>query len=262
MFATGHLLVRTLATIHNGTMKIRSHPSLIAAAVAAVLLASLLLALLLSSLVACGGSGGDADPQAVLAAASAKMKTIKGFHFEYEVHQPEGAEPSSGLYIARIIGDVNAEGNMKSNVDATMGGLPVSLGLVAVGDMYYIEDPLSRKWQSLAAADSPVGKLSLDTGTIRILDRITEASYEGEESKGGQTCYHITGMVAAEEVKAVAGLVDTTDPFPTEIWIGVADGLVYEVDIAGPATPDEDEGIWRSIVLSDHDTNVEIEAPQ
>ncbi len=40
------------------------------------------------------------------------------------------------------------------------------------------------------------------------------------------------------------------------------DSLVYEVDIAGAATPNEDRGIWRSIVLSDLDTNVDIKAPQ
>jgi hypothetical protein len=243
-------------------MKIRSHPPIIAPTLVVLLTATLLLTLALASLTACGGTGSKADPQAVLAAASVKMKTIKGFHFEYVVHQPQGVEPSGGLYIARIIGDVNAAGDMKANVDAQMSGLPVSLGLVAVADMYYIEDPLSRKWQSMAAADSPVGKLSLGAGTIRILDRITEASYEGQESKGGTTCHHISGMVAAEEVKAIAGLVDTTNAFPAGIWIGVSDSLVYEVDIAGAATPDEDEGIWRSIVLSQHDNNVQIEAPQ
>jgi hypothetical protein len=71
-------------------------------------------------------------------------------------------------------------------------------------------------------------------------------------------------MAAAEDVKAIAGLVDTTDPFPTDLWIGVADSMVYEVDIDGPATHNEVkvEGIWRSIVLSNLDTFVDIEAPQ
>jgi hypothetical protein len=228
----------------------------------AVLAAILLLVLTFSGLVACGGSDSSVDPQAVLAAASAKMKVIKGFHFEYEVHQPEGVKPSSGLYIARIIGEVNGQGNMKATVDAQMGGLPVSLGIVVMADTHYIQDPISKKWQSVAPADSPVGTLNLSAGTIRILDRITETSYEGTESKGGVQTYHIVGKVAAEEVEAIAGAVDTTNSFPTDVWIGVADSQVYEVDIAGAATPNEDKGIWRSIVLSDHDISVEIEAPQ
>ncbi|OFW61207.1 MAG: hypothetical protein A2133_10920 [Actinobacteria bacterium RBG_16_64_13] len=221
-----------------------------------------LLVLAIVGLTACGGGGAGADPQTVLAGASVNMKTIKGFHFVYEVHKPAGAEPGSGLEIGRITGDINTDGNMQATVDVTQGGLPLSLEFIAVGDTHYIRDPLSQKWTSIPAAKSPVGTLNLSTGTIRILDRITETSYEGQESKGGVKCHHISGKVAAEEVKAIAGMVDTTNLFPTDIWVGVGDGLVYEVDIEGPATPNEAEGIWRSIVLSELDKSVDIRAPQ
>ena len=216
----------------------------------------------LSCLAGCGGGGDNVDAKEVLAASSAKMKVIKGFHFEYEVHLPEGVKPGGGLFIKRIIGDVNAEGEMKATVDANYGNLPVSLGFVALGDMHYIQDPVNQKWQEIAAADSPVGSLSLSAGTIRILDHITDTSYEGKQSKAGVDTYHITGKVAAEEVEAIAGAVDTTNTFPTDLWIGVENSLVYEVKIAGAATPNEHEDIWRSIVLSNLDTYVDIEAPQ
>lgn len=242
-------------------MRIRRHRSTSFAAIAALLL---ILLAALSFLAACGGSGGTVDAQKVLLGSSAKMKTIKGFHFVYEVHKPQSAQPGSGLEIGRMTGDVNAAGDMTSSVDATYGGLPVTVGIVALGDTYFIQDPISMKWTSVAAADSPVGALSLNSGTIRILDRITGIAYAGEESKGGVKTYHITGQVAAEEVKAIAGLVDTdvARSFPTDIWIGVADSLVYEVDIAGAATADETKDYWRSIVLSDLDKSVTVEAPQ
>lgn len=240
-------------------MNARPH---LASAFAAVLAATVVALCALGSLSACGGEESDVDPQTVLAASSAQMKQIEGFHFEYEVHKPDSSEPATGLEIARIIGDVNAEGNMQASVDATMGGIPMSLEFVAVGDTHYIKDPLSQKWQTIAAAESPVGTLSLSAGTIRILERITETSYEGDETKGGVKTHHIKGLVAASEVEAIAGAVDTTDTFPTDIWIGVDDSLVYEVDIYGAATPNEDEEIWRSIVLTNLDIHVDIEAPQ
>ncbi len=223
---------------------------------------SVLVAALLAGVPACDGSGEDVDPDAVLKQASANMKEIAGFHFVYEVHQPASSEPSSGLYIARITGDVNSEGSMQSTVDATFGGIPVSIGLVAIGETYYFQDPLSKQWRTLAAADSPVGELNLQAGTIQILERITDTSYEGTESKGGAETYHIKGMVAAAEVEAIAGAVETTDTFPTDIWVGTEDYLVYEVDIKGAATPNEDPEIWRSIVLSDLDVFVDIQPPQ
>jgi hypothetical protein len=242
-------------------MKTRPYP---AVAIAVIVTAALLVTCAFGGLCACGDENADVDPQMVLAAASVKMKEIQGFHFVYEVHKPESAKPAGGLEIARMTGDINAEGDMESVVDATYGGLPVTVGIVALGETYYIQDPISQKWTSVAAADSPVGQLSLSAGTIRILDQITETSYEGEESKGGVKTYHITGRVVDDEVKAVAGLVDlgVTESFPTDIWIGIEDSLVYEVDIAGAATKSEDPKVWRSIILSDLDIHVDIEAPQ
>ena len=181
----------------------------------------------------CGGSAPKVDPVTVLSRSAAAMKQIKGFHFVYEVHKPSSAKPGSGLDIARITGNVDAQGHMDAMVDAVFGGVPVTVGFVSMGDTQYIQDPISHKWQSVAAA-----------------------------SKGGVNAHHITGKVAPEYVKAIAGSVDTTNLFPTEIWIGVNDSYVYEVDIFGAATPNETDKYWRSITLSDLNKTFDIKAPQ
>ncbi len=103
--------------------------------------AALVLILALAGLAACGGAVGNVDPQTVLTQASANMKKIQGFHFVYEVHKPASAKPGAGLEIARITGDVNAQGNMQATIDVTQGGSPDALGFVAVGDTHYIQDP-------------------------------------------------------------------------------------------------------------------------
>jgi hypothetical protein len=220
------------------------------------------LAILILLFVAACGSSADVDPKMVLAQASTNMKGIQGFHFVYEVHAPANAEAGSGLEIARITGDVNAAGDMQATIDVTQAGVPFSLQFVAVGDTQYIQNPLSQKWESVPVADSPVGSLNLNAGTIRILDQLTDTAYAGEEKKGGVKTHHITGTAAAADVAAIAGAVSVTTPFPTEIWIGVEDGCVYEVDITGPATANEDAKIWRSIILSNLNVSVDIKAPQ
>ena len=244
------------ATIHNGVMK----------AIARVLFFSVALAVLLAmllGLIGCGGEeGGSVDPQEILAAASAKMNQIKGFHFVYEVHKPGSAQQSTGLEIVRVNGDVNADGNMQATVDVVQAGIPLQLQFVLFGDTHYIQDPLSKKWQSLPAAESPMGTLNLRAGTIRILERIIDPEYVGREDKGGTTTFHIKGKIAAAEVEAIAGAVNSNNLFPTDLWIGVTDNLVYEVNIAGAATPNEDPKIWRSIVLSNLDTYTDIRPPQ
>jgi hypothetical protein len=223
-----------------------------------VIVAALLLAAIALSLLGCGGGGQQADPQTVLTASAAAMKQIKGFHFVYEVHKPANTKPGPGLQIARITGDVNADGGMNAAIDVTQGGLPLTLNFVQVGDTQYLQ---IGQWQKIPVESSPVGKLSLGSGTVAILQQVAGAKDVGQETKGGAKCYHITGDVAAEAVKAIAQSVDTTAPFPTDIWIGVGDSYIYEVDIRGPATADEPAGTWRSIILSKHNTSVDIKAP-
>lgn len=240
-------------------MNMRRHPftATVAAVIAVILLVSAC-----AALAGCGEEPVDIDPQTALAACSARMKQIQGFHFVYEVHKPAGTQPGKGLDINRITGEVNAEGDMQATIDAVWGGTPVEVGFVSVGGIHYIQDPLSLKWQSMPESDSPVGRLSLAAGTISILGHVAEAIYEGTEKKGGAKTYHISGMVAAEEVDAIAGSVSTTEPFPTDIWVGIEDNYVYEVDFQGAATPNETDGFWRSITLSELDTYFDIKAPE
>lgn len=213
-------------------------------------------------LSACGSAPENVDPTTVLNAASVKMKQIVGFHFIYEVHKPESSPMHEAAEILKIEGDINADGDMQATIQLLGGGVLINVDFIAVGDTHYILYPLTTKWQAIPAAESPVGTVNLSTGTIRILDQIYDTGYQGSEKKGGAKTYHIKGTVAAVDVEAIAGSTNTDQAFPTDIWVGTEDTLLYEVDIIGAATPNETEGYWRSIVLSNLDEAVEIKAPQ
>jgi hypothetical protein len=245
--------VYTVARIHNGRMR--------SACQKLVLTGTLLLAAFAGmGLAACGQEPANVDPQQVLSAASAKMGDVAGFHFVYEVHQPESAETRSS--IVSITGDINSDGDMQANVEMYSGGFLVNAEFVALGDTHYIKTPLSTDWIVIAASESPIGTLNLATGTIRVLDNVTNAKYEGTDKRGGAKTYHISGSVAAAEVEAIAGSTDTESPFPTDIFIGIDDDFVYEVDITGSATRNEVPEVWRSIVLSVLEVAPDIKAPQ
>jgi LppX_LprAFG lipoprotein len=223
-----------------------------------VVVAALLLAAVLLSVPGCGGGATQADPNAVLSGSVTKMKQVTGFHVVYEVHKPSNTKPGSGLEIVRITGDVNAAGDMKAAIDVTQDAVPLTLNFVQVGDTQYLQ---MGTWQTIPVESSPVGKLSLGKDTVAILQQVAGAAYVGQDTKGGAKCYHVTGSVAAEAVKAIAQSVDVTTPFPADLWIGVSDGYIYEVDIHGPATADEPAGTWRSIILSKFNVSVDIKAP-
>lgn len=209
-------------------------------------------------IASCGGAKASVDPKALLAECSANMKKIQGFHFVYEAHRPSNEKSPSGIQVNRVIGDVNAEGNIKADVYVTYSGNPLTIPFVQIGDTQYIKVGL---WQKVKASDSPVGALNVGAGTIRILDKITNVTYVGQEKRAGAQTYHLKGSVAATEVAALAGVVTTTQPFPTDLWIGVKDRLIYEVDITGPTSPDENPNIRRSVILSKFNHPTTINAP-
>ena len=215
-----------------------------------------------TGLAACSQEPENVDPSAVLAAASVKMKTLVGFHFLYEVHTPESAISNVGGGIVKVEGDINAAGNMAATVQLVAAGLLINVDFVALPDIQYIKYPVVNKWQAMKPEESPIGELNLSAFSIRILDRITDTSYVGTDKKDGVQCYHVNGMVAGAEVQAIAGSVDPNELFETDIWVGIDDGFLREVDLIGPMGSKEVDGTWRSIMLSNLNVAVDIKAPQ
>lgn len=223
----------------------------------AVLVSALLLA---SGVCACGGEPVDVDAQALLDETSANMKALPGFHFVYELHQPESAKKAEG--VQKVEADFNAEGEMQANVQYLASGALIGIEVVALVDTHYVKYPISPTWASLDPADSPLTKLNLAEGPVKILDNVTSPVFVGVEKRTGKKTYHITGQVTKEDIESIVGTVSTAQVFVADLWIGVEDSLLYEVDVDGPMTEKEAEGTWRSIVLSDLGVVVDIEAPR
>lgn len=221
----------------------------------------LILALAASvGLTTCSEEPVTADPDEVLVATSANMKKLQGFHFAYELHQPESADKAEG--VQKVEGDIDAQGNMQATVQLLAGGSLINVDFVALSDTHYLKYPISPRWVPLKPEDSPLGDLNLATFSINILDQIVDPTMAGAEKRQGKKTYHITGEVTAEDVEAIAGTVSTADRFATDLWVGTEDGRLYEVNIAGPMTKKEPQGTWRSIILSNLDVALEIKAPQ
>lgn len=223
------------------------------------------LVVVLMALVPAGCSSGNdnsVDPVQTLQESAETMKSLQSFHFTYEVNKPEDSPKSQGLEIARIVGDVVADGNMRATIDVLQNDVPFQVAFVAVGPTHYVQDPTSQKWQSMPAAFSPVGSLNLNKGTIQVLERIGDATYVDKEDIGGVQAYHLSGVVQAAEVAAIAGSTTAVEPFEGEVWIGVQDHFVRRIVVSGAATASEVEGTVRTIELSAFDEPLEIVPPQ
>lgn len=249
----GQRLVNILATIHNVAM---TNVLKRIAAAGAILLALLTCA----GLVGCGKQAVNVDPQQVLTSASAKMKQLAGFHFVYQLNQPQSAKRAEG--VQRVDADINDKGEMRATVQYLSSGSLINVDVVAMADTHYVRFPLATGWVKLKPSESPLENLNLAGLPVQILSEVTSPIMVGIEKRAGQETYHITGQVTKASIENIAGSVSTADTFVTDLWIGINDSLLYEVDIMGPMTKDEPAGTYRSIVLSNLDVPVDIVAPQ
>ena len=224
----------------------------------AVLIA--MVAALALAVSACGQDPVDVDPQTLLNETSANMKQLAGFHFVYELHQPESAQKAEGVQLVEA--DFNSEGEMAATVQYLAAGTLINLDVVALVDMHYVRYPLAVDWVPMNPAESPLTKLNLAEGPVKILDNVTSPTLVGVERRAGVETYRITGQVTKEDIESIVGTVSTADVFVTDLWIGVDDSLLYEVDVAGPMTKAESPGTWRSIVLSALGATTDIKAPR
>ncbi len=239
-----------IATLHNGDMRV------VLKRLTALAAAVTLLAFFGAS---CGQEVVNIDAQALLTETSANMKQLAGFHLVYELHQPESAKKAEGVQYVEA--DFNAQGELQATVQYLASGSLINIEVIALPDMHYVKYPLSNDWVPLDPAESPLTKLNLAEGPVKILDNVTSPTFVGTENREGHKTYHLTGQVTKSDIESIVGTVTTADVFTADLWIGVEDSLLYEVDVAGPMTDEEPPGTWRSIILSDMGVQTDITAP-
>ncbi len=244
-------LVNKRATLHNVVMK---------SAIIKLAAVTLMVATLAFALGSCGQEPVDIDAQAVLAQTSANMKKLAGFHFVYQLHQPESAQKAEGVQLVEA--DFNAQGEMAATVQYLASGTLINIDVIALVDMHYVKYPLSTEWAPLDPADSPLTRLNLAEGPVKILDNVTSPVFVGVEKRVGVKTYHITGQVTKADIESIVGTVSTAEVFTADLWIGVDDSLLYEVDVDGPMTLEEPPGTSRSIILSALGVTADIKAPR
>jgi hypothetical protein len=224
-------------------------------------LAVVLLTVALATSLGCSKKE-SVDPATTFAASVTAMKALKSLHVTYEVKKPANAKPVQGLDIVGLTGDLTGDGKIQATIDVQQNGVPLQLDFVAVPPTQYIKDPLSGKWQSIPAAQSPVGELNVSAGVAQILGQVTDATYVGTEDRGGVKTYRFSGAVKGADVAGIVRAVDPTANFTVDLWIGVDDRYVHSVEMVGASTSSEDKKTVRSINLSKFDEAVDIQAPK
>ncbi|MFC2028020.1 LppX_LprAFG lipoprotein [Chloroflexota bacterium] len=198
----------------------------------------------------------------IIAKASPMMDTLSSFHFD--LSQNGGGTPiAMDLEMNGAWGDIAPPDKLKMTISATWGNMYVETGLITVGEITYMQNPINDKWEELSDDFQAVTLFKPETGIKAVMESVTNLSLLGEQTFGGVLCYHLKGTILSEVLDAIAvGHAAEGLTVDVEFWVGIEDLLLRKVVFDGQICEDENKGIIRTLVLSDFNKSVTIELPK
>lgn len=103
--------------------------------------------------------------------------------------------------------------------------------------------------------------LDPEHGAPALLKQVNDLKKLSNASVDGVDCYHLTGKVAASLIAGLVGASGSTDALSGDLWVGAKDFLVRQIRLIGPIATNEPPGIERTLVLSNFNETVTIDAP-
>ena len=194
----------------------------------------------------------------IIAKASEKLDALSSFHFGLD--QKGGGTPiAMGLEMTAASGDIARPDKLKIKVFAGF----VEVEVITVGEITYMTNPLTGKWEPLPSEFTAVKLFDPDTGLTAIVGGITKTTKIAEEKIAGVLCYHIKGVLDSGELRPIScGMAIEGVPIDTDVWIGKDDFLLRQIRLEGQVTEGEEPGIVRTLSVSNFDQPVTIELPE
>ncbi len=210
----------------------------------------------------CGDSSGGgptlpADPEVILAEATAAMSAVETLAFELT---RSGAPITvASLQFDAAEGQYAAPDSAQAVLKVKAGGISVEVATIAIGERVWITNPLSQQWEEFPAGTgfNPAIIFDPEVGWEPLLgDDLSSVELDGERADGGT--YVITGTVAPARVEVLTARLVRDQPVDVEMWIDAETALVTRVAFA---TQGEDGRSDWLLLLSEFGEPVSIEPP-
>jgi hypothetical protein len=227
---------------------------------------SLLIGLIFALVVACGGDDerppdGAPPARAILTASSDAAERLDTFHFRL-THENGTTPLPMNLRLKTAEGEVVTPASVAGTVRAeALGGIDVSVDIVAIENNTWITNPFTRSWQRLSGTDlrdfaDPANLMA------SLLPALQDATVAGETSIDGVRVWRLTGTMDSREIARALPFAEPGHRLNVEIWIGVEDSLPRRARLAGPLATGEAAGVVRQLDLSRFNESFTIQPPR
>ncbi|MEE8353541.1 MAG: LppX_LprAFG lipoprotein [Dehalococcoidales bacterium] len=193
--------------------------------------------------------------------SSEKFQGINSFHFVLD--QVGGGTPIAvGVAMNGAVGDVAKPDRLKMTVSGTAVGMFIEVQLISVGEVAYMTNPLTGKWELVPIGFRALSVFDPNTGIAAIMRGMANLTKLDDEEVDGVLGYHLGGSIDSGDLGSITGSYVEGVTIDAEIWIGKEDFVVRLIKLEGKITESEVPGIVRTLKLSNFDEGVSIELPE
>lgn len=197
------------------------------------------------------------NPQAILDDCGRAMSALTSFRFRIE-HDDNGGTPlAQGMTLTEANGSVVVPDQLAVDFIGTSGNFVVKGSLIAVGEEVYMMNPLSGEWHTASSALNPLEFFDPSQGIAKILAQVENATLISHDTAK----YRIGGRLPTESLAPLFG--DTAPHSNVDVMLAIDRTHLYlmQARLAGRITPTEEDGLTRTVTLSQFNEPVDIAIP-
>ena len=197
------------------------------------------------------------NPQAILDDCGRAMSALTSFGFHIEHDDNRGTPLDQGMVLTDASGSVSNPDRLAVDFSGTAGSFAVKGSLIAVGENVYMTNPLSGEWHAVSSAFNPLEFFNPSDGIADILSQVRDATLISHDSAE----YRIGGTLPAAALAPLFGETDAQSSVNITLTIDKVNLYLTRTRLEGRITPDEADGLVRTITLSQFDEPVKIAIP-
>ena len=196
------------------------------------------------------------DPAALLHASGRVMEDLDSFHFRL-THR-SGNTPLSGNFVVdEAEGEVVKPDRISAKFSGSFGGFAINSGLITLGDLSFMTNPLTDKWEIVPPEVSPLGFFDPRRGIVAIMSQVEQPRL----LPGSDGVYRIGGKLRAVALRSLLGSALRDATVDVALTLDAEALHLLEAVIDGRVTPAEEDGVVRVITLSRFNEPFVIEPP-
>ena len=197
------------------------------------------------------------NPQSILDDCGRAMSALTSFSFRIEHNDNGGTPLAQGMTLTEANGGVAVPDRFAVDFIGTSGNFVVKGSLIAVGEDVYMTNPLSGEWHAVSSAPNPLEFFDPSQGIAEILAQLENATLISHDTAE----YRIGGSLPSDALMPMFG--DTAPHSSVDVMLAIDRTHLHlmQARLEGRITPAEEDGLTRTITLSQFNEPVDIAIP-